>query len=66
MAIAGYAEKNCSIAQPLAFLGERWTMLILRDLFLGRRRFDQFQESSREQCANVSYAPFPELEKLQR
>jgi DNA-binding HxlR family transcriptional regulator len=45
MAIAGYAEKNCSIAKPLAFLGERWTMLILRDLFLGRRRFDEFQAS---------------------
>jgi hypothetical protein len=28
MAIAGYAEKNCSIARPPAFLGERWTMLI--------------------------------------
>jgi DNA-binding HxlR family transcriptional regulator len=45
MAIAGYAEKNCSIARPLAVLGERWTMLILRDLFLGRRRFDEFQAS---------------------
>ena len=45
MAIAGYAEKNCSIARSLAFLGERWTMLILRDLFLGRRRFDEFQAS---------------------
>jgi DNA-binding HxlR family transcriptional regulator len=45
MAIAGYTEKNCSIAKPLAFLGERWTMLILRDLFLGRRRFDEFQAS---------------------
>jgi DNA-binding HxlR family transcriptional regulator len=45
MAIAGYAEKNCSIARPLSVLGERWTMLILRDLFLGRRRFDEFQIS---------------------
>jgi DNA-binding HxlR family transcriptional regulator len=45
MAIVGYAEKNCSIARPLAFLGERWTLLILRDLFLGRRRFDEFQAS---------------------
>ena len=40
-----YAEKNCSIAKPLAFLGERWTLLVLRDLFLGRRRFDEFQDS---------------------
>src|ERR1700759_818373 len=45
MAIDAYAEKNCSIAKPLAFLGERWTVLILRDLFLGRRRFDEFQSS---------------------
>jgi DNA-binding HxlR family transcriptional regulator len=45
MAIEAYAEKNCSIARPLAFLGERWTMLVLRDLFLGRRRFDEFQSS---------------------
>jgi len=40
MSIAAYAEKNCSIAKPLSFLGERWTVLVLRDLFLGRRRFD--------------------------
>src|SRR6202012_5636944 len=45
MSIPAYAEKNCSIAKPLSFLGERWTLLVLRDLFLGRRRFDQFQES---------------------
>ena len=45
MAIEAYAEKNCSIAKPLSFLGERWTVLVLRDLFLGRRRFDEFQSS---------------------
>ncbi|MBS1860175.1 MAG: helix-turn-helix transcriptional regulator [Actinobacteria bacterium] len=45
MAIDAYAEKNCSIAKPLAFLGERWTVLILRDLFLGRHRFDELQTS---------------------
>jgi DNA-binding HxlR family transcriptional regulator len=26
-------------------VGERWTLLILRDAFLGLRRFEQFQES---------------------
>src|SRR6478672_8470806 len=45
MSISAYAEKNCSIAKPLSFLGERWALLVLRDLFLGRRRFDEFQES---------------------
>jgi DNA-binding HxlR family transcriptional regulator len=45
MSIAAYAEKNCSISRPLSFLGERWTVLVLRDLFLGRRRFDDIQAS---------------------
>lgn len=35
--------KNCSIAATLEVIGERWTLLILRDLFLGVHRFDEFQ-----------------------
>jgi DNA-binding HxlR family transcriptional regulator len=45
MPIQAFAEKNCSIARPLSFLGERWTVLVLRDLTIGRRRFDEIQES---------------------
>ena len=45
MAIQAFADLNCSIARPLAVLGERWAILVLRDLFLGRRRFDQIQDS---------------------
>jgi DNA-binding HxlR family transcriptional regulator len=40
-----YDGQTCSIARALELVGERWTLLILRDAFLGRRRFDQFQES---------------------
>jgi DNA-binding HxlR family transcriptional regulator len=40
-----YAGQNCSIAGALEVVGERWTLLIVRDAFLGLRRFDQFQES---------------------
>jgi len=29
-------------------------------------RFDQFVETQKELCAGVTYAPFPELEKLSR
>lgn len=35
---------NCSVARTLALIGDRWTMLILRNAFLGTRRFDDFQE----------------------
>jgi DNA-binding HxlR family transcriptional regulator len=45
MPIQAFADLNCSIARPLSFLGERWALLVLRDLFLGRRRFDEIQDS---------------------
>src|SRR5919112_3206177 len=35
----GYAAQACSIARALEVLGERWTLLILRDCFYGVRRF---------------------------
>ena len=37
-----FADMNCSIAQALEIVGEWWTLLILRDCFLGVRRFDDF------------------------
>jgi DNA-binding HxlR family transcriptional regulator len=39
-----YDAQNCSLARALEIVGERWTLLILRDVFLGVRRFDDFQE----------------------
>jgi DNA-binding HxlR family transcriptional regulator len=38
-----YAGQTCSIARTLEVIGERWTMLIVRDVFLGLRRFDDIQ-----------------------
>src|SRR6478672_1278211 len=40
-----YQGQNCSIARALEVVGERWTLLIIRDVFLGLHRFDQLQES---------------------
>ncbi|MCU1679757.1 MAG: hypothetical protein JWQ81_496 [Amycolatopsis sp.] len=33
--------RNCSIANALAVVGERWSLLALREVFFGIRRFDQ-------------------------
>ncbi|MEM1114261.1 MAG: helix-turn-helix domain-containing protein [Pseudomonadota bacterium] len=38
-------QQVCSVARALSVVGERWTMLIIRDAFLGTRRFDRFQEN---------------------
>jgi DNA-binding HxlR family transcriptional regulator len=34
---------NCSIARTVSILGERWTLVILRQAFLGARRFEDYQ-----------------------
>ena len=38
-----FETMNCSVAQSLEVIGEWWSMLIVRDAFLGVRRFDDFQ-----------------------
>ncbi len=35
----------CSVARALSVVGDRWTLLVLRDAFLGVRRFEHFQVS---------------------
>jgi DNA-binding HxlR family transcriptional regulator len=42
----GLREQNCSIARTVAVLGERWTLIILRQAFLGARRFEDFQRGT--------------------
>jgi DNA-binding HxlR family transcriptional regulator len=38
------SEERCSVARTIAVIGDRWTLLILRDCFLRVRRFDRFEE----------------------
>jgi DNA-binding HxlR family transcriptional regulator len=37
-----YATQSCSMARSLEVIGERWTLLIVRDAFYGIRRFSDF------------------------
>lgn len=34
---------NCSVANSIEAIGDRWAILILRDAFMGVRRFEEFQ-----------------------
>jgi DNA-binding HxlR family transcriptional regulator len=38
-----YAGQDCSLARALEVVGERWTLLVLRDCFFGVRRFTDLQ-----------------------
>jgi DNA-binding HxlR family transcriptional regulator len=37
-------EQRCSVARTLSVIGDRWTMLVLREAFLRTRRFEDFQQ----------------------
>jgi DNA-binding HxlR family transcriptional regulator len=36
-------REKCSIARTISVIGDRWTLLILRDCFLRVRRFEEFE-----------------------
>jgi DNA-binding HxlR family transcriptional regulator len=38
-----YNAENCSVKRSLDVVGEKWTLLVLREAFYGARRFEQFQ-----------------------
>ena len=43
MKLKSFETMNCPLAQTLEVVGERWTLLVLRDVFFGARRFDDIQ-----------------------
>ncbi len=56
-------QEDCPVARSLEVLGERWAILILRDLFLkGPRRFQDFQDSLSAVAPNTLSARLKDLE----
>jgi len=41
-----YSTDNCTVGRTMAILGERWTFVVLREVFNGIRRFDDIQAHS--------------------
>jgi len=55
---------NCPVARALDIVGERWSVLILRDLFLqGPRKFQDFERSLSGISPNTLSARLKRLEK---
>jgi DNA-binding HxlR family transcriptional regulator len=58
-----YSLKSCPVARTLDLIGERWTILILRDLLLqGPRRYQDFQESLAGVAPNTLSARLKDME----
>ena len=58
------ARSPCPVACALDILGDKWTLLIIRDLFLGKRRFKEFLESPEGITPNILTERLPRLEKV--
>ncbi len=46
-------RSDCPIAGGLDLAGDRWTLLILRDMFLGKRRYSDFLGSAEKITTNI-------------
>jgi DNA-binding HxlR family transcriptional regulator len=40
-----FTNEDCSVARTLEIVGERWSLLLLREAFYGVRRFEEFQRN---------------------
>jgi DNA-binding HxlR family transcriptional regulator len=45
MSRANLCENVCPVARTVARVGDAWSLMVLRDAFLGRTRFDEFRTS---------------------
>ena len=46
MKAKSFAGMRCSVAGALELIGDRWALLLLRDLSLGVSRFDEFRSGT--------------------
>jgi len=46
-------RSGCPVAMTLDIVGDRWTLVVLRDLFFGKTRFSQFLKSPEQIATNV-------------
>ena len=57
-------RSDCPIACTLDLVGDRWTLLIVRDFVLGKTRFDEFLASEEGIATNILSARLKALEDL--
>ncbi len=55
-------KQNCALAQASDVIGERWSLLLVRDLLVGPRRFGELQQSLRGMGSNLLAARLRDLE----
>lgn len=57
-------RSDCPVACALELVGDRWTLLVLRDLFFGKHRYEEFLASGEGIATNILSARLQRLEQL--
>ncbi len=57
------ARSACPLSCSLELIGDRWTMLVLRDLFVGKKRYSEFLESPERISTNILSDRLAKMEK---
>ncbi len=50
---SSFKRSDCAIACTLDLLGDKWTLLIIRDMFFGKNRYKEFHESEENIPTNI-------------
>ena len=58
-----FKRSGCTVACTLDLIGDKWTLLIIRDLFFGKTRYKEFQESAEKIPTNILAVRLRHLEK---
>lgn len=56
-------RSGCPIASTLALVGDRWTLVLLRDLVNGKRRYKDFLDSPERIASNILSARLAAMEQ---
>ena len=48
-----FERSACPITNVLDILGDKWTLLVIRDLVLGKRRYQEFMSSPEKMASNI-------------
>jgi DNA-binding HxlR family transcriptional regulator len=51
--VVKFERSSCPITNVLDLLGDKWTLLVIRDLVLGKRRYQEFMASPEEMASNI-------------
>lgn len=55
----------CPVANTLSIIGDRWTLLIVRDIFKGKKRYNEFLESDEKIPTNILANRLKAMEEME-